>query len=145
MFGAGYPPSYPMNTCNKKASYPVQKSLPPMTSLELELADEAVADARRTLSSAMIYALATRANEAEDLMLAFNEQVDLTAKIHEAGLLPKGISMKCEDGRLHPALLWIEKNIDRLLADPNVHPIFRRWAELNDERHRISHLLPALN
>jgi hypothetical protein len=134
-----------MNVCNKKASESVEKTLPPMTDLERELADEALGDARKALSSAMIFALATRAEEAEDLMIAFGEQVDLTAKIHEAGLLPRGLSMTCKAGPFPPALVWIEKNIDRLLADPNVHPVFRQWAELNDERHRIKHLLPTLN
>lgn len=123
----------------------MEKTLPAMTALGRRLAEDALGEARNSLSSALFYALATRAEETDDLLAAYSEQVDLTAKIHEAGLLPRGLSMECKAGPFPTALVWIEKNINQLLADPHCHPVFRQWAELNDQRHRIKHLLPTLN
>lgn len=113
-------------------------------SIHAEVAAESIDEARYALSSAAIYALAIRAPEAIDLLEALSEQIDLTAKIHEAGLLPEGVFLN-RDGDRPLALDWLERNINTLLAQPDVEPLFKEWAKLNEVRHLIAHRLPKLN
>lgn len=126
----------------QKASDPLT-ILPPRPSRTLdEFAAEALGEARLSLFGATMYALAVKAEEADGLMDALNEQLDLTVKLHEAGLLPEGLNIRGGEPLAHT---WLEKNIDRLVKRPGTHPVFQQWARLHDERHRIRHLLPPLN
>lgn len=126
----------------QKASEPL--AIPPSTPNRTldEFAADALGEARLSLFAATMYALAVKAAEADDLMDALNEQLDLTVKLHEAGLLPEGLNLRGAEPLAHT---WLEKNIDRLVKSADTPPAVRQWARLHDERHRIRHLLPTLN
>lgn len=128
----------------QKAREAVNESDAEFCSIHAEVAAESIDEARYALFGAAIYALAIRAPEALDLLEALSEQIDLTVKIHEAGLLPEGVILS-RDGDRPLAFDWLERNINTLLAQRNAHPAIREWARLNDMRHLIAHRLPRLN
>ena len=135
----------PRNTCNKRQVLLTSIYQPSATKYP-ELAEEALHEARHTLSAAMTYALAIRAPESDALLEAFNRQVDLTARMARAGLIPVSPRRgRSGGGSIATAMAWLENNIEQLLADPTPHPDVQAWAALNDERHRIRHRLPRLN